>query len=206
MAKRTWRPYRSYSPATYTRVGIESLSDAEVAAEYSKIRREVKERLRSFSRSRSADVREIGAQRERQMNLPTRAELRAQGDPRGIMEDLILESYRFVSARTSTVAGYEAVHRKQLNALQARGLDIVSERDLASFGKFMDYARSRKRGKFKASDPRTGEISSAAATYDQAMRQGISRSELQRHYNFYVSQIDQGATTLTKWTPGAKSK
>lgn len=199
MAKRSWRPYSSYSPATYTRVGIESLSDAEVAAEYSKIRREVKERLRSFSRSRSADVREIGAQRERQMNLPTRKELRAQGDPRGLMEDLILESYRFVSARSSTVAGYEAVHRKQLNALQARGLDIVSERELSSFGKFMDYARSRKRGRSFGS----GTVSE---TFDQAQRQGISRSELQRHYNFYVSQIEQGATTLTKWTPGAKSK
>jgi len=201
MAKRSWRPYQSYSPARYTRVGIESLSDAELAAEYSKIRREVKERLRSFSRSRSADVREIGAQRERQMNLPTRAELRAQGDPRGLMEDLILESYRFVSARTSTVAGYEATHRKQLNALQARGLDIVSERDLSSFGKFMDYARSRKRAKFKASDPKAGTISSSAAAYDQAMRQGISRSELQRHYQFYIDQIDGGSQSLVKWTP-----
>ena len=191
--KRSWRPYRSYSPATYPRVGIESLSDEELLAEYSKIRRETKERLRSFSRSRSADVREIGAARAKAMALPTRAELAKQGNPRGLIEDLIIEQYRFVSARTSTVAGYEEVHQKQLRSLQARGLDIVNERDLNSFGKFMDFVRSRKRGKdFGSGTPE--------ATYKQAMKQGISRSELQRHYKFYVEQIEGGAETLTKWS------
>ena len=191
--KRSWRPYRSYSPATYTRAGIESLSDEELLAEYTKIRRETKERLRSFSRSRSAAVREIGASRAKAMALPTRAELAKQGNPRGLIEDLVIEQYRFVSARTSTVAGYEEVHQKQLRALQARGLDIVSEKDLNSFGKFMDYARSRKRGRSYGSG-------TVAATFEQAQKQGISRSELQRHYKFYVDQIEGGADTLTKWS------
>ncbi len=55
---RSWKLYiPTYSPATYTRMGIESLSDEELAREYSKVRREATERLRSFARSKDPTLR-----------------------------------------------------------------------------------------------------------------------------------------------------
>ena len=189
---RQWRAFEpGYSPATYTRTGIQSLSDAELKKEYSRVRREATERLRSFSRSKDPTIRGAAILAEKQGLYLTRKQIQQSGEGRGLMEDLLLDAMKFLQSKRSTVSGTREIESRTARSLQAAGYDI-EKKDLKSFGQFMDYARDRR-------DSRRYGSGTVAKTFDQAQKQGISRSELQKHYKYYVEQIQNGAEELTRW-------
>lgn len=189
---RQWREFEpGYSPATYTRTGIQSLSDAELKKEYSRVRREATERLRSFSRSKDPMIRGAAILAEKQGLYLTQKQIQASGEGRGLMEDLLLDAMKFLQSKRSTVSGTREIESRTARSLQAAGYDI-EKKDLKSFGQFMDYARDRR-------DSRRYGSGTVAKTFDQAKKQGISRSELQKHYKYYVDQVQQGAEELTRW-------
>ena len=189
---RQWRTFEpGYSPATYTRTGIQSLSDAELRKEYSRVRREATERLRSFSRSKDPMIRGAAILAEKQGLYLTQKQIQSSGEGRGLMEDLLLDAMKFLQSKRSTVSGTREIESRTARSLQAAGYDI-EKKDLKSFGQFMDYARDRR-------DSRRYGSGTVAKTFDQAKKQGISRSELQKHYKYYVEQIQRGAEELTKW-------
>ena len=212
MARRTWRPFQpTYTPGTYTRIGVQSLSDSELAKEYSRVRREVAERVRSFTRSKDEDVKRHAAAQAEQYgvsimvkygaeasNFPTLKQIKdmtgvdpKRGGGRALMEDLLIEGYRFASAKTSSVSGFNAMRDKQIDALQAAGYDFVNRSNLREFGEFMDYFRDRKQGKSFGSG-------TVAKAFSLAAKQKISSEELKRHFNFYVQQVQKGAETITR--------
>lgn len=212
MARRTWRPFQpTYTPGTYTRIGVQSLSDSELAKEYSRVRREVTERVRSFTRSRDEEVRRHAAALAEQYgvgsmvkygaeasNYPTLRQIKEltgvdpkKGGGRALMEDLLIEGYRFASAKTSSVSGFNAMRDKQIDSLQAAGYDFVNRGNLREFGEFMDWFRDRKQGKSFGSG-------TVAQAFNQAAKQKISPEELQKHYRYYVSQIAKGKETITR--------
>jgi predicted DNA-binding WGR domain protein len=192
MARKTWRPFQpTYTPGTYTRIGVASLSDEELAREYSRVRREAQERLRSFQRSRDPELREAAVVAEKAGVYLNRAQIRQAGGGRAMMEDLLIDAYRFVSAKTSSVSGFRATQDKQINALQAAGYDFVDRSNLRQFGEFMDYFRSRKDSKSFGSE-------TVATAFNQAQKQKISPEELKRHFKFYAQQIKGGADTITR--------
>lgn len=189
---RKWRDFvPAYSPATYTRIGIQSLSNEELAREYSRVRREATERLRSFARSKDPTIRGSALAAEKQGVYLTQKAIKATGEGRGLMEDLLIDAYRFVQSKRSSVSGVREVESKAVRSLQAAGYDI-QQKDLKSFGQFMDYARDRR-------DSKRYSSGTMASAYDMAMKSKISRSELQRHYRFYMEQVQSGADSLTKW-------
>lgn len=189
---RQWREFEpGYSPATYTRTGIQSLSDAELKKEYSRVRREATERLRSFSRSKDPMIRGAAILAEKQGLYLTQKQIQASGEGRGLMEDLLLDAMKFLQSKRSTVSGTREIESRTARSLQAAGYDI-EKKDLKSFGQFMDYARDRR-------DSRRYGSGTVAKTFDQAKKQGISRSELQKHYKYYVDQVQRGAEELTRW-------
>lgn len=189
---RQWRKFEpGYSPATYTRTGIQTLTDKELEKEYSRVRREATERLRSFARSTDPAIRESALALEKQGLYLNKKQIRESGEGRGLMEDLLLDAMKFLQSKRSTVSGTREIEGRTARSLQAAGYDI-EKKDLKSFGQFMDYARDRR-------DSRRYGSGTIAKTFDQAKKQGISRSELQKHYRYYVDQIQNGAEELSRW-------
>lgn len=192
MARRQWREFSpTYSPATYTRTGVEFLTDKELEAEYARYRREATERLRSFKRSADPGIRNAALAQEKADVYLTIREIKVGENPRQVMEDLLLDAYRFTQSKKSTVSGVRSIEQRTVRSLQAAGYDI-KQKDLKSFGAFMDYARDRRDSKKYGSG-------TMAAAYQMAQKQGISRTELQRHYSYYMQQVQGGAENLTRW-------
>lgn len=197
MAKRSWRPFDpAYKPGTYTRIGVKTLSDAELAREYSRVRREAQERLRSFQRSRDPELRQASVVAEKAGVYLNRAQIKAGTDnprqARALMEDLLIDAYGFVNAKSSSVSGYRDIQDKQIRSLQAKGYEFVNKSNLRQFGDFMDYFRSRK-------DAKSYGSGTVADTFNKAAKQGISPKELEKHFKFYASQVKHGAETLAKF-------
>lgn len=189
---RKWRPFQpTYTPGTYTRIGVEQLTDEQLAKEYSRVRREAQERLRSFQRSRDPELREAAVVAEKAGVYLNRAQIKAVGGGRAMMEDLLIDAYRFVSAKTSSVSGFRATQDKQINALKAAGYDFVNRGNLRQFGEFMDFFRDRKARRSFGSG-------TVATAFNQAAKQGISPEELKKHFQFYVGQIKRGSGTITR--------
>ena len=107
------------------------------------------------------------------------------------MEDLIIEGYRFVSAKTSSVSGFNNMRDKQVKSLQAAGYTFVNRKNLRQFGEFMDYSRSR-------AESRRWGSNTIATAFNQAAKQKISPEELERHFQFYVYQIAKGSKKITR--------
>lgn len=190
MAKRSWRPFEpAYTPGTYTRIGVQSLTDEQLKKEYSRVRREAQERLRSFQRSTDPELRQAAVVAEKAGVYLNRAQIKAAGGGRAMMEDLLIDAYRFVSAKTSSVSGFRDVQDKQINALRAAGYEFVDRSNLREFGQFMDYFRSRRDSKAFGS----GTVASA---FSLAKKSGISSKQLQAHFKHYLQQVKGGAETL----------
>lgn len=195
MARR-WRMYTfGYSPSTYTRTGLKTLTDAELRSEYAHARREIKERLRSFARSKNVELRESLIYLENKDKYKTLKDI--SGD-RGLMEDLLLDAYRLIINPRSTVSGYKSLNIKISKGLQAAGYDI-DVTNLDSFGKFMDFARARK-------DSMTYGSGTRVAAFEIARKQGISRTELQKHYSYYMQQVMDGKEVFERWQKKKKKK
>ena len=192
----SWRPFQpTYVPGTYTSVGLSTLTDKQLAAEYSRVRREAQERLRSFQRSKDPDVQHAAIVAEKAGVYLTRAQIKAAypGDTkeaarerRGLMEDLLIDAYRFVSAKSSSLSGYRDIQEKQINSLQAAGYEFVTKDNLREFGEFMDYFRSRKEARAYGSD-------TVALAFSSAAKAGISSKSLRSHFNFYLAQVQAWA-------------
>ena len=197
MARRSWRPFDpAYKPGTYTRIGVKTLSDAELAREYSRVRREAQERLRSFQRSKDPELRQASVVAEKAGLYLNRAQIKAGTDnpreARALMEDLLIDAYGFVNAKSSSVSGYRDIQDKQIRSLQAKGYEFVNKSNLRQFGDFMDYFRSRK-------DAKSYGSGTVAETFNKAAKQGISPKELEKHFKFYVGQAKHGDETLAKF-------
>lgn len=193
MARRTWRPFNpTYTPGTYTRIGLSSLSDKELATEYSRVRREAQERLRSFQRSTDPELRQAAVVAEKAGVYLNRAQIKAAGGGRAMMEDLLIDAFRFVSAKTSSVSGFRDVQDKQISSLQAAGYEFVNRSNLQEFGQFMDWFRSRKYSKAYGS----GTVASA---FNLAKKSKISSKQLKSHFKYYLQQVKGGAETLQQY-------
>lgn len=197
MARRSWRPFDpAYKPGTYTRVGVKALSDEELAQEYSRVRREAQERLRSFQRSKDPELRQAAVVSEKAGLYLNRAHIKAatgnQREARALMEDLLIDAYKFVNAKSSSVSGYRNIQDKQIRSLQAAGYKFITRKNLRQFGDFMDYFRSRK-------DAKSYGSGTAADTFNKAAKQGINPEELEKHFKFYAGQTKNGDETLAKF-------
>lgn len=192
MAKQ-WKPFQpAYSPGTYTRIGLRRLSDKELEAEYSRVRRDAQERLRAFSRSSDPDIRGAAVVAEKAGLYLNRAQIKAVGGGRALMEDLLIDAYRFVSAKTSSVSGFKRTREKQVNSLQAKGYAYINAGNIKEFGDFMDYYRSRKDAKAYGSDY-------VALVYNEAKAKNISPNSLQAHFKFYLAQVQGWETDVMAW-------
>lgn len=194
----SWRPFPAkYEPGTYTSTGLKTLSDKELATEYSRVRREAQERLRSFQRSSNPDIREAGVVAEKAGLYLNRAQIKAATETpreaRAMTEDLLIDAYRFVSAKTSSVSGWKNTRSKQVESLQAAGYTFINESNIKWFAQFMDYFRDRKYRK-------TFGSKQAASALNQAAKEKISSRELKRHFKFYIEQVEKYGE-ISKYKP-----
>lgn len=192
MAKQ-WRSFQpAYSPGTYTRIGLRNLSDKELEREYTRVRRDAQERLRAFARSSDPDIRGAAVVAEKAGLYLNRAQIKAVGGGRALMEDLLIDAYRFVSAKTSSVSGFRRMREKQVASLQAKGYDFVTADNIKEFGEFMDFFKSRKDAKAYGSG-------TVALAYNQAVAQGISPASLKAHFKFYLAQVQGWSEDVMAW-------
>ena len=202
---RTWRPFQAaYEEAVYTRTGIKTLTDKQLEKEYSRVRREATERLRSFRRSKDPLIRGSQILAEKEGLYLNKAQIKAAGEGRGLMEDLLLDAMKFLRSKRSTVSGQHAINKKVVNSLNARygteeNPEPFTEEDLKDFGDFIDYARSRK-------DARTYGSDTIATTYQRGKPQGLGYAELKKHYKFYLEQIQHDEEGLVKWSKKAAAE
>ena len=197
MAKRMWRAFQpTYTPGTYTRIGLSSLTDAELAKEYSRVRRDAQERLRSFQRSSDPELRTAAVVAEKAGVYLNLAQIKQVSsgpkETRDMITDLMIDAFKFVSAKASSVSGFRAIQDKQINSLHAAGYTFINRGNLKQFGDFMDYFRDRK-------DRKAYGSGTVADTFNQAVKQAIPPDQLEKHFRFYVDQIAGGAKELQKF-------
>ena len=183
---------------------MRDLSDKQLEKEYSRVRREAQERLRSFRRSKDPLIRGSQILAEKEGLYLNKAQIKAAGEGRGLMEDLLIDAMRFLETKRSTVSGQHAINKKVVNSLNARygteeNPEPFTEADLKDFGDFMDYARSRK-------DARTYGSDTIATAWQRGKPQGLGFADLKKHYKFYVEQIQHGEEGLVKWSKKAAAE
>lgn len=207
MAKQ-WRPFQpAYSPGTYTRIGLRNLSDKELEREYTRVRRDAQERLRSFARSNDPDIRGADVVAEKAGLYLNRAQIKAVGGGRALMEDLLIDAYRFVSAKTSSVTGFRRMREKQVETMQAKGYNFITEGNIKEFGNFMDYFRSRMDAKAYGS----GAVAlafNAAKDYNQGKKakEQITTKQLQTHFKFYLAVVQGWDVDVRNWAKSELGK
>lgn len=205
MARRQWREFQpGFSPATYTREGLSSLSSEEIKHEYARVRREVQERLRSFSRSKDPTAKQREFYKQGKDVMLTIKEIEKSSDPRGLMEDLLREGMRMINSPRSTWSGSIALDEKLARSLNAHyGTEENPKpfkgKDMFLIGQMMDYAKDRKDSKTYGSGTRmdAAELSAKA---------GVSLSDFKRHYKYYVEQVQGGADKIIKYSDSKKGK
>lgn len=204
---RQWRRFQpGFSPATYSREGLSTLTDSELQHEYARVRREIKERLRSFSRSKDPTAKERAFFKDVTEDnvMLTIKEIKMSSDPRGLMEDLLREGMRMINSPRSTWSGSIDLDQKIANSLNAHYGTIENpepfkREDMFLIGQMMDYAKNRKDSKTYGSGTRM-DASEAAA------KAGVTLSDFKKHYKYYVEQVQGGADKIIKYSESEKGQ
>lgn len=195
MAQRQRKPYQpGLNPAAYNRYGLASYTEAELQHEYSRIRREAKDRLRGFERS--STYRESPIYQEKRNAYPTLREIQGRAQ----LETLLIDAYRFVSSKMSSVSGVREADRLRVESLQARGYDFVNKGNIKEFGEFMDYLRDKK-GMLK---PASGD---ALEIFSEAKEAGVPIDKVARAFATYQKAYNRGEDiTVTYQAQNARNQ
>lgn len=134
------KPFRlGLNPAIYNPTGLQAyVEDNGIGAlksEYSRLRREAKQRLDRLGRS---EFNWTSAYRD---NVNRFKRLDQIKDPRELMR-LTQEAARFVTARGSSASGQRGIRRDALDTLHAHGYGFVNSRNFRDFTNFMEDLRA----------------------------------------------------------------
>lgn len=134
------KPFRlGLDPAIYNPTGLQAYVEDKginaLKSEYSRLRREAKQRLDRLGRS------EFSWTRAYQDNVNRFKRLDQIKDPRELMR-LTQEAARFVTARGSSASGQRGIRRDALDSLHAHGYDFVNTRNFRDFTNFMEDLRA----------------------------------------------------------------
>lgn len=158
----------------YTPEALESgvLSESEIRAEYMRLRKIANQRLEVLGRRGYEDT---------QTYLRNAGTYRPQSEY--TTSELMYQLYRvskFVTAKSSSYSGMKQIERETKEKLLAHGLKI---KDLAEFGNFMEFARS-KYGASEYDSERVAEL------YQEAKKRRISVTEIKKDFDFWVNNVE----------------
>lgn len=165
-----------YAWYEYTPEALQSgaLSEKEIRDEYRRLRSIANKRIDRLEKAGYTDtqtyLRNVGAYKS--PNSYTMEELQYK----------LYQISKFVSAKSSTVAGMRMIENQMFEKLKEK--ELVRIKNLQEFGDFMDWART----KYKNSD---FDSERAAEVYNESKRRRIDIEEIKKDYELYRDNYQQ---------------
>lgn len=88
------------------------------------------------------------------------------------------ELYRFLTAKSSSIRGMQAIENSMIETFRERGLTFINKSNIQQFGEYMDYLRSVHKGKMFDSER-------AADVFGTAVKKGINPVEISEDFEYW---------------------
>lgn len=134
-----------YAPSFYTPDGAYWANDADLRAEYSRLRSIAQKRI---SRIKGTEFEQSAIFKENRHGFLTVKQAQAQD----VLVDELMSIRRFLLDTTSTLTGARERKAKILNTLNERGYTFVNSQNYWKYAQFMDFADSMLKGTYYSSD------------------------------------------------------
>ena len=151
------------------------ITEKEARAEYTRLRKVIQSRAKSFERAGLTDnetYRDI-------VNMPRLSELKNRRELGKAMKD----ARRIIEQKKTTVRGYKEVRRKITNRLNEIGYDFITEKNVESFGRFMEWFR-------KTREETLYDSMRVAEVYNSAVGHNASIEEVKKKFEYYYNNIE----------------
>ena len=116
-----------------------TLSLEEIKEQYKYFRRAAKYRLKKLGESEFADtqtyLKNVNA-------FKPLSKIESQRE----LEKRLYSVQKFLRSKASTIKGQEEMRQKAIESAQEKGLDWINESNIAAFGQYMDYLRTKYKG------------------------------------------------------------
>ena len=151
------------------------ITEKEAREEYRRMRKVLQSRAKSFERAGLTDnetYRDIA-------NLPRLSEIKNRRELGKAMSD----ARRFLERKKSTVRGYKEVRRKIANTLREIGYDFITENNVESFGRFMEWFR-------ETHEDTLYDSMRVATVFNSAVGHKMSIEEVKKKFEYYYNNIE----------------
>lgn len=151
------------------------ITEKDARAEYLRMRKVILSRAKSFERAGLTDnetYREI-------TNIPRLSEIKNRRELGKAMSD----ARRFLERKKTTVRGYKEVRRETANSLNEIGYDFITEKNVESFGRFMEWFR-------KTREETLYDSMRVAEVYNSAVGHQASNEEIKKKFEYYYNNIE----------------
>ena len=151
------------------------ITEKEARAEYRRMRKVLQSRAKSFERAGLTDnetYRDI-------VNIPKLSELKNRRELGKAMAD----ARRILERKKTTVRGYKEVRREITNSLNEIGYDFITEKNVESFGRFMEWFR-------KTREETLYDSMRVAEVYNSATGHKASIEEVKKKFEYYYNNIE----------------
>lgn len=88
------------------------------------------------------------------------------------------ELYRFLTAKSSSIRGMQAIENRMIETFHERGLHFINKGNIQQFGEYMDYLRSVHKGRIFDSER-------AADVFGTAVKKGINPEEISEDFEYW---------------------
>lgn len=88
------------------------------------------------------------------------------------------ELYRFLTAKSGSIRGMQAIENNMIETFRERGLDFINKSNIQQFGEYMDYLRTVHGGRMFDSER-------AADVFGTAVRKGINPEEIAEDFEYW---------------------
>ena len=165
-----------YAPSFYTHEGAYWANDADLRAEYSRLRSIAQKRI---SRIKGTEFEQSAIFKENRHGFLTVKQAQAQD----VLVDELMSIRRFLLNTTSTLTGARERKAKILNTLNERGYTFVNSENYWEYTQFMDFADSMLKGTYYSSD-------FVNDFYEKFESQGASLEQMKRWFTNWMSSQD----------------
>lgn len=165
-----------YAPSFYTPEGAYWANDADLRAEYSRLRSIAQKRI---SRIKGTEFEQSAIFKENRHGFLTVKQAQAQD----VLVDELMSIRRFLLETTSTLTGARERKAKILNTLNERGYTFVNSENYWEYTQFMDFADSMLKGTYYSSD-------FVNDLFEKFESQGSSLEQMKRWFTNWMSSQD----------------
>lgn len=167
----------SYDITAYQPQSIKNkvITEKEARYEYRRMRKVIQSRAKSFERAGLTDnetYRDI-------TNMPKLSELKNRRELGKAMSD----ARRLLERKKTTVRGYKEVRRETANSLNEIGYDFITEKNVESFGRFMEWFR-------KTREETLYDSMRVAEVFNSATGHKASIEEVKQKFEYYYNNIE----------------